>query len=179
MVIMARARIPGLTQDTSGDLDEHWMATGRRDDQALPVTVLARWRWYKSASRRDRYSYYLMEMITVIVSAAVPVAAAAHLSSTIVATLGAIVLIATGFRTTFGLHENWVEHSQVGYAIEREAALFLVASPPYDAVDAAQLLVVRVEGLADEGGQRWTRRRMGVDHAQQAAKGPRTTNNPL
>ena len=105
-----------------------------------------------------------MELVTICASAAVPVAAAAHLDSVIIAGLGAAVLIATGVRTTFGLHENWVEHSQLGYGIEREAALFLVASSPYDGTDAVQKLVTRVESLADDGGQRWATRRLRPDY---------------
>ena len=150
--------------DTSGDLDKHWIVTSRRDDQTLPATVIARWRWYKATSRRDRRRYGLVELVTIGSSAAIPVAAAAHLNSTIIATLGAVVLVAAGIRTTFGLHENWVDHSQVGYAIEREAALFFVGSPPYDGTDSAQRLVEQVESLADQGGKRWADRRMSLEH---------------
>lgn len=155
-------------RDTSGDLGEHWMASAERDGRALPVTVVAKWRWYKRSARRDRLRYGGMEVVALIGSAAIPVAAAAHLDSVIIAALGALVLIATGFRTTFGLHENWVEHSQAGYAIEREAALFLHSSSPYDGADAVRVLVARVEAIADEGGQRWARRQISVEHDRQA-----------
>jgi hypothetical protein len=116
-----------------------------------------------------------MELVALGGSAAVPVAAAAHLSSAIIAAIGAVVLIATGVRTTFGLHENWVEHSQVGYSIEREAALFINSSPPYDGADAVQRLVVQVESLADEGGQRWVGRRMAVERGRQANENARNS----
>lgn len=153
-----------LTRDAHAGLTEHWMTTAQRDDQALPVTVLARWRWFKAAARRDRWRYGVVEFLTICASAAVPVAAAAHLDTVIIAGLGGVVLIATGLRTTFGWHENWIEHSQIGYAIEREASLFLVASPPYEGADAVRQLVSRVELLADEGGQRWADRRVRLDH---------------
>ena len=153
--------------DTSGDLDEHWMTTGRRDDQPVPTTVLARWRWYKQASRQSRVRYAAMEILAILASAAIPVAAAARFSAPVIAALGAVVLIATALRATFGLHENWVENSQVGYAIEREAALYLSAAQPYDAADAARQLVVRVEALAETSGQRWASRRLSLDRAQQ------------
>jgi hypothetical protein len=162
-------------ENTSGDLGRHWMVTAQRDGQALPVTVVAKWRWYKKGSRRDRLRYGAMELAALIGSAAIPVAAAAHLDSVVIAAIGAFVLIATGIRTTFGLHENWVEHSQAGYAIEREAALFLHASPPYADTDAIQRLVARVEEIADEGGQRWVSRRMTVERNHQANEGARTS----
>ncbi|MBE8517141.1 DUF4231 domain-containing protein [Amycolatopsis sp. H6(2020)] len=162
--------------DTSGDLGKHWMVTAERDGHPLPVTVVARWRWYKEGSRRDRIRYAAMEIAALIGSAAIPVAAAAHLDSVIIAAIGAFVLIATGVRTTFGLHENWVEHSQVGYAIEREAALFLQSSPPYDGADAVQVLVARVEAVAEEGGQQWARRRMTVERSRQAQENTQKPN---
>ncbi|OXM62993.1 DUF4231 domain-containing protein [Amycolatopsis vastitatis] len=159
--------------DTSGDLGTHWMITAERDGRQLPVTVVAKWRWYKTGSRRDRLRYAVIEIAALAGSAAIPVAAAAHLDSVVIAALGAFVLIATGIRTTFGLHENWVEHSQIGYAIEREAALFLHSSPPYDRADAVQVLVARVETLSDEGGQQWARRRMSVERSRQVQETPR------
>jgi hypothetical protein len=158
--------------DNSGDLDEHWMTTARRDDQPLPVTVLAKWRWYKRFSRRARLWYGTMEVLAIAGSAAIPVAAAADAAAPVIATLGAFVLIATALRTTFGLNENWVEYSQIGYAIEREAALYLSAAPPYDAADAAQQLVVRVETHSGQGGQQWASRRMGLDSAQSPGAQP-------
>jgi hypothetical protein len=161
--------------DTSDDLDEHWMTTGRRGDQPIPVTVLARWRWYKQGSRRARIRYGAMEMLAITGSAAIPVVAAAHLAAAAIAALGAVVLIATAMRTTFSLHENWVEHSQLGYAIEREAALYLSAAAPYDMADAARQLVVRVEALAETGGQRWASRRLSLEHAQQSTAKPDAT----
>jgi hypothetical protein len=162
-------------EETSGDLSKHWMMTAQRDGQALPVTVIARWNWYKKGSRRDRMRYAAMEFIALSGSAAIPVAAAAHLDSVIIAAIGALVLVATGIRTTFGLHENWVEHSQVGYAIERETALFINSSPPYEGADAIQRLVARVENLADEGGQRWVRRRIAVERSQLASEHARNS----
>jgi hypothetical protein len=161
--------------NTSGDLAEHWMITAERDGQALPVTVVERWRWYKKGARRDRLRYGVMEIVALTGSAAIPVAAAAHLDSVVIAALGALVLIATGIRTTFGMHENWVEHSQIGYAIEREAALFLHSSPPYDGPDAVRGLVARVETLADEGGQQWARRRITVERSRHTPESARNS----
>ena len=151
----------------SVDLNEHWMTTARRDDQPIPLTVLARWRWYKRASRRARVRYGVMEALAIVAAAAIPVAAAADLASPVIAGLGAVALVATALRTTFGFHENWIEYSQIGYAIERESALYLSAAPPYDGADAAQQLVVRVETAAEAGGRQWVTRRMGLEQTQQ------------
>jgi hypothetical protein len=87
----------------------------------------------------------------------IPVVAATHLPSLVVA---ALVLIATGVRTTFGLHENWVEQSRIRYAIEREVALYLVKASPYASSDATYELVKTVEAIAWEAGQQWATRRL-------------------
>lgn len=149
------------------NLDEHWMTAARRDDQPLPATVLERWRWFTRGSRRSRRRYGTVEIVAIATSAAIPVAAAAELAAPVVAGLGAVVLIATALRTTFGLHENWIENSQIGYAIEREVALYLSAAAPYDAEDASRQLVVRVETIAAQGGERWASRRKGLEGVQQ------------
>jgi hypothetical protein len=97
----------------------------------------------------------------------IPVAAAAELAAPVVAGLGAVVLVATALRTTFGLHENWIENSQIGYAIEREVALYVSSAEPYDGEDAARQLVVRVETITEQGGTRWASRRKGLETGQQ------------
>lgn len=150
-----------------GNLDEHWMTSVRRDDQPVPLTVLERWRWFTRGSRRARRRYGVVEIVAIVVSAAIPVAAAAELAAPLVAALGAVVLVATALRTTFGLHENWIENSQIGYAIEREVALYLSSAAPYDAEDAQRQLVVRVEAIAEQGGERWATRRKGLESVQQ------------
>lgn len=136
------------------------MLTARRDDQPLPVTVTTKWEWYRSGSNRHRRRYAVTEMATICGAAAIPVVAATALPSLVVAVLGAIVLIATGVRTTFGLHENWVEQSQIRYAIEREVALYLVKAKPYANDDAAAALVRTVEAITRDAGQRWAARRL-------------------
>jgi len=153
--------------NTTADLDEHWLVAARRDDQPLPVPVLEKWRWYKRYARRARLWYGTMEGLAIIASAAIPVAAAANVAAPVVAALGAVALVATALRTTFGLNENWVEYSQIGYAIEREATLYFTAVAPYDTADATRQLVLRVETLAERGGQKWATRRVGLDNAAQ------------
>ncbi|TDV55315.1 DUF4231 domain-containing protein [Actinophytocola oryzae] len=166
-------------RNTDGDLAEHWLVAARRDDQPLPVTVLAKWRWYKRYSQRAKLWYGSMEGLAIIASAAIPVAAAADAAAPVIATLGAVVLVATALRSTFGLNENWVEYSQIGYAIEREAALYVTAVAPYDTADAASVLVVRVEALAERGGRQWAGRRMGLENPQPPNAKPDPATPPL
>ncbi|MFI9454664.1 DUF4231 domain-containing protein [Amycolatopsis sp. NPDC052450] len=140
--------------------EQHWMLAVRPGGQPLPVTVTAKWEWYRSGSTRHRRRYAAMELVAICGAAAIPVVAATPLPSLVVAVLGSIVLVATSVRTTFGLHENWVEQSQIRYAIEREVALYLVKAPPYDSDDAAAELVTTVEAITRDAGRHWAARRL-------------------
>lgn len=155
-------------RDSSGDPGEHWMTTGRRGDQPVPATVLARWQWYREASRRNRLRYGTLEIVAIVASAAIPIGAAAGVAAAVIAALGGVVLVATAARATFGVHENWVEFSQIHYAIERESALYFASVAPYDTDDAPRQLVMRVETLSEDSGQRWAVRRLSLEHAQQS-----------
>lgn len=143
--------------------EAHWMLSATRAGEPLPAMITMRWRWYKDAAVRHRRRYAATELLAICAAASVPVAAAARLDAVVVAVLGAVVLVATGVRTTFQLHENWIEHSRVRYAIEREVALWLVESPPYEGTDAMRTLITRIEDLAQDSGDRWAARRAQVD----------------
>ena len=144
--------------EKTSDLCE-WMASERSDDQALPKVVLTRWSWHKAAAGRNRKRYAITELAAAGAAAAIPVATTAGWNSLIVALLGSTVLVATGVRTTFQLHENWIEHTKVRQGIEFEASLFLTASPPYEGYNATRTLVLRVENITYNWGQRWAARR--------------------
>ncbi|MBH0777834.1 DUF4231 domain-containing protein [Nocardia bovistercoris] len=133
----------------------HWMRTARRDDQELPVPVVAKWESYRRGGRRHRRSYALTELAAIVGAAAIPVVAVTDLPDLVVALLGAAVLVATGVRTAFGLHESWMRDSRVQYAIEREVALYLVQAEPYAGGGAAVELVKAVESITWESGRQW------------------------
>lgn len=131
------------------------MRTARRDDQELPVPVVAKWESYRRGGRRHRRSYALTELAAIVGAAAIPVVAVTDLPDLVVALLGAAVLVATGVRTAFGLHESWVQDSRVQFAIEREVALYLVKADPYADGGAAVELVKAVESITWESGRQW------------------------
>ncbi|MCR6483908.1 SLATT domain-containing protein [Amycolatopsis sp. OK19-0408] len=135
------------------------MSELRGDDRALPPMVLAKRQWYVVGSRRHRRAYVAAELTAICV------AAAFGADSAIVAVLGAIVLVVTSARAAFQPHENWVEFSPLRYDLEREI-------PPYDTDTAVQALVLRVEDLARDSGQRWTTRQARLWSKGSAQPGP-------
>lgn len=127
--------------------------------------MTAKWEWYRKGSKRHRRSYALTELSAIVGAAAIPVVAVTDLPALVVALLGAAVLVATGVRTAFSLHESWVQDSQIQYAIEREVALYLVKAPPYTGDTAPVRLVEAVEAITWEGGRQWASRRLQMSPA--------------
>jgi hypothetical protein len=129
----------------------------------LPPAVIAKWRSYRDMSNASRFHFRLAETVAIVGAAAVPVAAAANLQSWIIAAVGAVVLVATGMRTAWGVHADWIEHARVRYGIERELSLFSVSAHPYDSDDALPLLVTNVERLTSEEIDHWAARRSSIE----------------
>lgn len=135
------------------------MTTETRDGAPIPAMILRRWQWFHDNAQRARRGYVVTELTAICCAAAVPVAAGLRLHPVVLALLGAGVIVATGIRTTFGLHENWVEFIRMRYDIERECALYLVGAAPYDRDDPAKALVVRIEDLGTTHSTSWADRR--------------------
>lgn len=137
----------------------HWMTSETRDGAPIPAMILRRWQWFRDNAQRARRGYLVTELTALCCAAAVPVAAGLRLHPVVLALLGAGVIVATGIRTTFGLHENWVEFIRMRYDIERECALYLVGAAPYDTEDARRELVVKIEELGTTHSTGWADRR--------------------
>jgi hypothetical protein len=147
-----------------------WMTCTRDDVQQIPSTVSGRWRGAVNVMNRHRWGYAITELTTLGSAAAIPVVAAAGWSPTISAILGAIVLIVTGVRTSFQMHENWLDNRRLVNDIEHEAGLFAAQASPYEGADASHLLALRVEDLFYEKGQRWLARRAHTTRSQSSGK---------
>jgi Protein of unknown function (DUF4231) len=93
----------------------------------------ASYRWYVTASQRSRRNHRIVEIATVVVSAAIPVAAViAPGVPAITAVLGAVLVVIAGMRATFKWQENYLRFSQARETVEQQRRLFLVGAAPYD-----------------------------------------------
>lgn len=101
-----------------------------QDGRTVPPVVMTRWQWYKAACARHRWRYMVTELLGLVSAAAVPVAVAMRLGSSVIAVLGAIVVVASGTRVLFGSHDAWVEFSASG--VERWATRRVAAISPVD-----------------------------------------------
>ncbi|WP_242908340.1 DUF4231 domain-containing protein [Actinomadura terrae] len=140
--------------------DGHWVVRIVEADQGFPEVVLQSWRWYARSATRARFSYYGLELSSLLVAATIPVSAVVWKSSTVAAVLGAVLVLVTGIRQVVGWHENWMSFSQTRHQIEKEIALYDMKHGPYgQAEDPRALLCATVLEIAEGEGQRWTARR--------------------
>ena len=89
--------------------------------------------WYRTAAIRSRHMYRLLETTVLVVSAAIPAAAAIAPHNAITpAVLGAVVVILSGLRAIFHWQDNWLRFSGAREAVEAERRLYNTGAAPYD-----------------------------------------------
>ncbi|MBT2206770.1 MULTISPECIES: DUF4231 domain-containing protein [Actinomadura] len=143
--------------------DGHWVERIVEADQEFPEVVSQTWRWYARSATRARFSYYGLELSSLLVAAAIPVSAVVWKSATAAAILGAVLVLVTGIRQVVGWHENWMSFAQARHQIEKEIALYGMKHGPYgEAGDSRGLLCATVLEIAEGEGQRWSARRAQV-----------------
>jgi len=115
------------------------------------------YQWYSKAARRSRRLHRLSAGILQVVAAAIPVAAVLwRHNATVPAVLGALVVIITGFRSTFTWQENYLRFSAAREAIEAERRRYLTGAPPYaDEESRDRNLVNRVTRIENSEMSVW------------------------
>ncbi|MEV0428556.1 DUF4231 domain-containing protein [Micromonospora sp. NPDC050495] len=109
------------------------------------------YRWYLVAAKRSRRAHRVSELATVVLSAAIPLAAVlVPRLPQIPAVLGSVLVVIAGFRAVFHWQENYLRFSQSREAVDEQRRLYRVGAPPYDdpAQRDAELVraVTRIEG---------------------------------
>ena len=89
--------------------------------------------WYRSHAIRSRKAYRISETAVLVVSAAIPAAAAVAPHDAVVpAILGATAVILSGLRAVFHWQDNYLRFSGAREAVEAERRLYYTYSMPYD-----------------------------------------------
>lgn len=158
-----RLEVPmsGVAAPATGTGRGEWMTAARSvNGTPVPAFVSSEWRWYAAGARRSRISHQTLELVTVLLAAAIPTAVALGASGAVSAVLGACLVLIAGFRQSFDWHENWIRFVGVSRAIEREVALFCVGLEPYeDSERAVPDLVRTVNDIVHLDFYQWTERR--------------------
>jgi hypothetical protein len=113
--------------------------------------------WYRIAAIRSRKWFRLTETSLLVVSAAIPAAAAIAPHSAIApAVLGSIVVVISGLRAVFHWQDNYLRFSAAREAVEAERRLYHVAAEPYgDPATRDQQLAIAVSRIEQAEMGNW------------------------
>jgi Protein of unknown function (DUF4231) len=133
-----------------------WSDFTARDGSHLPYSVLKRITWYESNAQYQRKRYYAAEIAVILLSAAIPAAAAFGARSTVGAVLGALVVVVGGLRHLYRWQENWIRSGHTVVGLQAEIIKWGAGAAPYqDASDATAELVTRVESIVEAETSSW------------------------
>ncbi|MFI5716277.1 DUF4231 domain-containing protein [Nocardia sp. NPDC051750] len=98
--------------------------------------------WYKSAAKKARTFHRLSEVLLLLGSAAIPVLAVMIPGNTVIpASIGGLLVVITGLRSSFHWHDDYLRFSQARESVEAERRLYRTGAPPYgDAATRDQML---------------------------------------
>jgi hypothetical protein len=129
--------------------------------------------WYESHNRTARIGFYVVEVLVILVSAAIPASAAAGGSVAAAGVLGALVTALVSVRALTGWRESWVRYGLTRASIQREVVRFGASVAPYGGQDAASQLIVTVEDIVAGENSQWASVRLQASEEQR-----RRTDSP-
>jgi hypothetical protein len=109
-----------------------------------------------SARRR----HVIVEVTSLVVSAAIPTLAAFSVDARIIAVVGSLAVLINGVRALGGYRESWTSRTRARYEIEKEIALFAAHRGKYGADGAATALVEVVEEICAREREGWVALRL-------------------
>jgi hypothetical protein len=120
----------------------------------LQRRVLPQRKWHASKARWNKRRYYVMEIITLVAGALIPVVNLLSISSSraglLSGLLGGVVVIATAIAKLCKFQENWLQYRGLVETLDREVELYVNGVGDYAGggqTDRNRLLVERVENF--------------------------------
>lgn len=115
--------------------------------------------WYVTASIRSRRADRRSEVATVVLSAAIPLAAVLCPGAVwLPALLGSCLVVLAGTRAMFHWRENYLRFSRAREAVEAIRRDFHTWSPPYDEAETRERRLVEAVTRVEQNEMRqWTR----------------------
>jgi len=95
--------------------------------------------WYDSKSSGNQRTYRRLRGIEIVSAAAIPLVAAAQsivqiptaVAAILMALLGSVVTVCTGFLALGNYHENWIEYRTICETLRKEKFMYLTRSDLY------------------------------------------------
>ncbi|GAB1263533.1 DUF4231 domain-containing protein [Aurantivibrio infirmus] len=111
--------------------------------------------WYDKKSSLNQHRFKRLQMLSIIFASCIPLLTAISFKEYdtvfrfIIALLGTLIAIISGFLSLNKFQENWVEYRACAESLRREKYLYLTRSGPYaeDEENLFALLVERCEGI--------------------------------
>lgn len=117
--------------------------------------------WYDRKSVSSKKWFYFLQIIVLIMSAAVPVVSMLSIVfediwiRICIAILGAIVIISTGIISICQFRKNWIEYRSTAESLKHEKYMFKTKTGFYSKGDVFPLFVERIETLVSKEHTDW------------------------
>lgn len=115
--------------------------------------------WYDKKSSANQRAYKRLRLIEIVAAASIPLLAGYSQQSDYiglaVGVIGLMVAVIAGLLGLYRFQENWTEYRATAEALRQERFLYLTRTAPYNAANAFELLVGRVEDLLKTERSGW------------------------
>ena len=117
--------------------------------------------WYDRKSLNNKKWFYLLQIIVLAMSAAVPVVSILSIVfediwiRICIAILGAIVAISAGIISICQFRKNWIEYRATAESLKHEKFMFKTKTGFYAKSDAFPVFVERIEALVSRENMDW------------------------
>lgn len=118
--------------------------------------------WYSKKSSFQKNWFYTCRMISIILSASIPVLTGFvlqwHPMISIISVVGAASGVVEGFSTLTKLQEKWIEYRSIAETLKHEKFMYLASAGVYDDPDdhnKYKSLVERVESIISQENINW------------------------
>lgn len=121
--------------------------------------------WYDGKSGHNQRWFKRLKVGQLVLAAAIPAAAGAHVASAWLGAAGALIVVLEGLQQLQQYQQNWTAYRATCERLKHERHLYAAAAGPYaGAARPGALLAERVEGLVSQEHAAW------VSHQREATK---------
>lgn len=115
--------------------------------------------WYDDESILYKKWYTCLVVVDIIISALIPFTTIFitnfPFTQYIVALMGSIVTIISGFLATFQFHEKWIEYRITAENLKHHRSLFNIGVYPYNSDDKIDLLIKNIIAIIHKENTNW------------------------
>ncbi|WP_433206683.1 DUF4231 domain-containing protein [Nocardia sp. CA-107356] len=115
--------------------------------------------WYRSRGAWAQSAYKRVKVAQIVVSAVVPVLAAAGVTGWVTACVAAVVVIAEGVQQMFQWQSTWLLYRGTAEALKRERFLYVSEAGPYTGPERRRVLAERMDAIMAGETASWAEQR--------------------